>query len=168
MKEKEILYFSLISAFFLIILGYCTGGLISGGVNSNLTLSINYSQDNPGIMFFFLNNIKFFISISFLPFINLYFYIIQFISIGINISEIISLPFKFQFYILYRHLFFEVIAIMISIILSYRYIIDAKKLLNDIKIDWKKEGKMVAGAYLFILICTIIAAVLEGTANVAS
>ena len=167
MKEREILYFSLISAFFLMILGYCTGDLISGGVNSNFTLSINDTQENPGIIFFFINNIRFFIIISFLPFINLYLFIVQFLSIGINVSEIINLSLSTQFYILYRHLFFEIIAIIIAMLLSYRYIIDAKKLLNDIKVNWKKEAKIVALAYLLIFICTIIGAVLEGTANVA-
>lgn len=166
MKKREVLYFHLILAFFCMIIGYSASNLFNENLSNDFMLSINTAQENPGIIFFFTNNIRFFLMISILPFINLYLFIMQFLSIGFSISKIINISLLNQFFILYRHLFFEVIGIVLAILVSYRYVLYGKNLLNDVEIDWKKEAKFIGLIYLAIFICTMIGALLEGTSYV--
>lgn len=168
MKEREILYFHFILAFFCIIIGFYANEFINGTVNDNFTPNLVNMNDNPGILFFFKNNIMFFLIISIIPLINLYFFSVQFLSIGYSINNIINLSLSLQINILYRHLIFEIIAILLSILISYRYILVGRRLLKDIKINWKKEVKIMGILYLLIFIFTLIGAVLEGTSYVVS
>ena len=131
-------------------------------MNNGITEYVN----NPGIFFFFKHNLSFFMLMSVLPFINIIFFIFQFISLGSNINIASTLPFNTQFTILYRHLFFEVIALFTAIYISYIYYNLSKNILKDKYINWKNELLFLGLLYNLIIICTLIGAVLEGNANV--
>ena len=169
MKNKDVMYFHIILALFFIIIGSCLDNFLFENIKSikeNFMNISNKQRINPGVMFFFINNIKFFLLISILPFIGTIFFSIQFLTIGSTINQVIKFPFLYGFNLLYRHLIFEIIALFISIIISYKYWKCSKKILKDISINWKKEVLVLSIMYLIIILCTLIGAILEGTAVV--
>lgn len=78
-----------------------------------------------------------------------------------------NLSFENQFIFLYRHLFFEVIALFTAIIISYKLFGYGKDLLNDRKVDWNKRCKKILILYMILVISTLLGAILEGTVSVA-
>lgn len=169
MKKLDILYFYIVVGVFTLILGYYFSDYLYQD-SSNIITNINLANEkvNPGIIYFFKNNILFFIFLTIIPFINLYYFNVQFFSVGSSIHRIINLPINSQFEILYRHLIFEIIAIIISIIISYEFWNLSRYLLKDEKVNWKKEFIKITILYSIIIICTFIGAVLEGSVNVAN
>lgn len=169
MKSKDVIYFHIVIALFFLILSVYSSNFIfdkvsKGDFFNNSTLILN--NKNPGMLFFFKNNISFFLLVSIVPFFNCILFILQFISLGISIQSILHLPLKYQFVFLYRHLFFEIIALFTAIIISYKLFQYSKYLLNDKNVDWKKKGKKIVILYLILIISTLIGAILEGTVNV--
>lgn len=160
MKLKKIIVISLLS----ITLGFLTSNIIIGNFNvplsSDPTLLNNIN--NPGVLFFFKHNLSFFLTMTVLPLINIPIFIFQLIMTGVHINIIGELSFANQFNILFRHLFFEYIALVISVVVSFKNYIVLKDLhqnkINTLSINLKK----IFILYTFIIILTIIAARLEG------
>jgi len=177
-------------AIFSLMIGFCTGNLLMDGMNkmneaeSSSVLSANdtfenYEQEdtndmydslmntiNPGGMFFLKHNITFFLLMSVLPVINVAIMIIQIIITGLDIGFIQEFSFNTQFIFLYRHLFFEFIALIVAVSLGNKFLMAINMVIAKEEIKKRKLLFEVAISYALIIICTVIAAALEGSAHV--
>lgn len=172
MKKIDIMYFHIIISILFFIIGFYISDVIYQNIaNVGITTNslLNSEHSNPGIMFFFKNNIRFFLLVSIMPFINILFFSMQFINLGTSVQSMmdLNLSLDIQFQMLYRHGVFEIIALFLAILISYKLWNYTRDILNDKKRNWKKEMVIVGVMYLFITLCTFAGAILEGTVNVA-
>jgi len=169
-------------AMFSLIIGFSVGHLfnnemnkvvqaeISSNNNQFETPSDNYEMFmntiNPGGIFFFKHNIMFFLVLTILPIVNVVIMMLQIIVTGIDIGFIQDLSFDVQFMLLYRHLFFEFIALILAVSLGNKFLQNMNMVIVKQEINKRKLLFEVATYYSAIIICTIIAATLEGSAHV--
>lgn len=164
------IYFHVVISLFLIIVSVYTSDILFNEVSEvDFINNIGFvaENSNPGIAYFFKNNVLFFLLVSLTPFVNVILFVLQFINLGTTIQSIMNLSFENQFIFLYRHLFFEVIALFTAIIISYKLFGYGKDLLNDRKVDWNKRCKKILILYMILVISTLLGAILEGTVSVA-
>lgn len=115
------------------------------------------------------NNLSFFLIISILPIINILFVITQFGKLGVLVFNCKDMSFNMSFLILYRHTFFEIIALFIAIYISCNIFVYGKKYIDTEKSDedsYKNILIRIGISYLVMAIITIIGAYLEGHVNV--
>lgn len=161
MTPKEITLIYLLFALFFSLVGFVYADTTSESINFDFN-----GLEAPGIGFIFANNIGFFSLVCILPFLNFIMYAIQFLAIGNNVFQIQALPFEIQANLLYRHALFEVMALSISIYVSYEiYNALYDYLHNSIKAGRKTYVKIIL-SYVIIIILTLVGACLEGTINV--
>lgn len=122
--------------------------------------------DKPEIQFFFQHNIIFFLTISILPFINMFIVVIQLFLTGLQISLIQNLSLQMQFNLFYRHLIFEFLALFLAICVSYKIYLLLKDIHQVKRKGIKKRALIVLVFYAGILLSTMIAAILEGSIHV--
>lgn len=176
MKRIEYQKFYLVMSIFMLILGYQimvfmnrNGYLSSGGSTnieklSNFFAGSEYRFNSTGVLMIFLNNIKFFLLVSILPFVNFFVVLVQFFNVGIYIFNMRDVSILGQFNILYRHLIFEILALLIAVKLSYYIYGSLKKFIDfDTPINWKRFIKRLVFCYLSIVILTLCGALLEGS-----
>lgn len=162
MKIKNIVTISILT----ILITYLFTDILL--LNSNF-ITLPYMKGvvkNPGTLFFFKNNVVFFLVITILPYINFPILILQMASVGVQMRLIGGLSFEVQFNMLYRHLVFEFIALLISIYCSYYLKIILNKWHQKELTTTKKDMKILLLLYVLIISLTYIAALLEGGANV--
>lgn len=151
----------LIFALFFSLIGYMYADVTSESVEFDLS-----GLETPGIGFIFANNFGFFTLVCILPFFNSVIYAIQFLAIGNNIFQIHSLPIEVQKDLLYRHAIFEVIALSVSVYISY----ELYEALNGFLHNSIKPNKVIyikiIMSYILVIVLTITGACLEGTVNV--
>lgn len=162
LTPREIVLIYLGFALFFSLIGFIYADITSESIGVNLS-----GIEAPGIWFIFSNNIVFFSLVCVLPFVNFILYSAQFLGIGNNVFQIQSLPIEIQTTLLYRHAIFEVIALLMSIYISYEiYSIAHEYLHNSIKVTRKTFVKIFL-TYAILVVLTLIGAYLEGTVNVS-
>lgn len=174
MALKEIVSFHVVFAIFFGILGYISFSLLADNNVLEIKALINdydhvvAEQEKAGIIMIFLNNISFFSIVCVLPLINIIYLIVQFFNIGTYIYQIQELDLLQQFNLLYRHSIFEIVALIISIYISYSLLQMANTYLKSTVDDfpYRRKFKKVAIAYVLILILTLVGALLEGNVRV--
>lgn len=93
-------------------------------------------------------------------------YATQFLAIGNNIFQIHTLPMEVQSNLLYRHAIFEIVALSVSVYISYEiYRALYDYLHNSIKPSKKTYMKIIL-TYVIVVVLTLVGACLEGTVNV--
>lgn len=115
------------------------------------------------------NNALFFLMVSVLPIVNSVIFVPQFVSIGGHAHAIAHLPASAQFDLLYRHTAFEIVALLVSIWVSYRLLFAIRAYLRDPAADRASLGRALrplAVAYPLVLALTLVGALLEGNAVV--
>lgn len=153
--------FYLTFALFFSFIGYIYADITSKSIEFDFS-----GIEAPGIGFIFANNIGFFSLVCFLPFLNFIMYATQFLAIGNNAFRIHTFNIEIQANLLYRHAVFEIVALSISIYVSYEiYRVLHDYLHNSIKPN-KKTFKKLILLYIIIVVLTLIGACLEGTVNV--
>jgi hypothetical protein len=161
MTPKEIVLIYLIFALFFSLIGYIYADTTSESVEFDFS-----GIEAPGIGFIFANNIGFFSLVCVLPFFNFVMYATQFLAIGNNIFQIHALPMEVQSNLLYRHAIFEIVALSVSVYISYEvYRALYDYLHNSIKPS-KKTYMKIFLPYIIVVTLTLIGACLEGTVNV--
>lgn len=167
----EIVVFYIISSISLFIIGYVTYDLLvkSGIITINIAEDALHEVENVDGFLIFKNNILFFALISVLPIFNWFMVLAQFFQLGFFAFSISELSLRLQFLLLYRHTFFEILALFAAVYISQLGLTIGKKFVNNVDVEegyYKKSFIKIAWTYLFILIATVIGALLEGNVNV--
>lgn len=161
MTSRDITLIYLLFSLFFAFAGYLYADLTSASVSFDFS-----GIEAPGIGPIFANNIAFFSLICVTPFLNFAMSAFQFVAIGHNIFQIRELTFGLQAVLLYRHAVFEVIALMISVYISYEiYRILRDYLHKSIKPERKRWLRILI-CYAAVALLTLLGACLEGTVNV--
>jgi hypothetical protein len=174
MVLKEIISFHIVIAIFFVIIGYISFSLLADNNILEIKVLIHdykdvvAEQEKAGVVMIFLNNITFFSLVSFLPILNVIFLIVQFFNMGTYIYQIKDLSFLQQFTLLYRHSILEILALVISVYISYSLLKISNTYLNHSVYDfpYQKRFKQIALAYGVVLILTLMGALLEGNVRV--
>lgn len=163
LNPKQILLLYLVSALFVAFIGYFVSFKLWYVSDYDIT-----SAQNVGFIKIFENNILFFFLISVFPVINLVLFLFQFAGLGSNVYQIQKLSFQLQFKMLYRHTFFELIALFIAVYISYLIFYTAYDYLHDNKkkVNKKILIKKIIISYSAIVLCTVTGAILEGNMSV--
>ena len=83
-----------------------------------------------------------------------------------NIFQIHTLPMEVQSNLLYRHAIFEIVALSVSVYISYEIYRELYDYLhNSIKPSKKTYMKIIL-TYVIVVVLTLVGACLEGTVNV--
>ncbi|MDK8691689.1 hypothetical protein ACMZ78_05075 [Gardnerella swidsinskii] len=172
MRIKDILRVHILCAIALIIFGFFMQKMLNSYLslnsyffNNNL---VKITVTNNELVKIFCNNICLFSLVAITPVVNAIFFIFQFFVMGSVIYTIQHLSIQQQFILLFRHSIFEVLALLLSIYISYRLLI----LANDYTIDkittneTKRVLKHLLLIYFVIVIITFFGACLEWSANV--
>lgn len=161
MKSRELF---VVQSVLFVLCGYMLGMLLIPLLGNEWEMSDAFltQLDHPTMAFFFWHNIRYFLIISILPFINAILVPVQLGLTGIQLVTIRSLSFSLQFMLMYRHLFFEWLALIIAMFISYRWV-DWFKLLHarDYSLA-RREFVKLGIMYLLVLVFTAIGAYLEG------
>lgn len=174
-SEYDIL--EMISMYIIISLVSLVLGYIFSDIASTYNIIERYVYDNPmeeirNVISFMLlkNNLGFFLVISLLPIINILLVITQFVKLGILAFNCKDMTFYMRFIILYRHTFFEIIALFVAIYVSCNIITYGKKYIetenSEEEDNYKKILYRIGISYTVVIIVTVIGAYLEGHVNV--
>lgn len=161
MTSKEIILIYLVFALFFSLIGYIYADTTSESVEFDFS-----GIEAPGIGFIFANNIGFFSLVCILPFFNFAMYATQFLAIGNNVFQIHTLPMEIQSNLLYRHAVFEVIALSVSVYISYEIYTALYDYLHSSIKPGKRACVKIIISYAIVAVLTLIGACLEGTVNV--
>lgn len=170
---REILSFHLVVALFAGILGWVGHGavlaLVPAGSLAGTSGPIAVTPTVDDLLHILVNNACFFVLVSVLPIVNFVMFVPQFLSVGSHAHAIADLPLLEQFELLYRHTALEVVALLLSIVASYRLLLAVQEYLAQ---EGRNRSTLVACVrrtarlYPVILALTGVGALLEGTAHV--
>ena len=161
LSPRDITLIYLLFSLFFAFAGFLYADLTSDSVSFDFS-----GIEAPGIGPIFVNNIAFFSLICITPFLNFAMSAVQFVAIGNNIFQIRELPLGLQAVLLYRHAVFEVIALMLSVYISYEvYRILRDYLHKSIRPERKRWIRILI-CYAAVALLTLSGACLEGTVNV--
>ena len=129
---------------------------------------VGAEHQNAGVAKIFWNNITFFSIVSILPILNFLYFIIKFFNMGTYMYQVNELSFLQTFTLLYRHSIFEVIALILSIYISYALLQISNSYLNDFDrhFPYRKKFKQIAIVYIIVILLTLVGAFLEGNVGV--
>lgn len=167
MRLKEVMIFYCIISLFGLFLGYIIYdlGRQFNIIEVNQLFDSSILKETAGSSLIFKNNLLFFSVICIMPIVNIMIVIVQFFNLGSFIYICKGLSIELQFILLYRHTFFEIIAVFISVYISYLILLNGREYieaLNMVKGYYFKKVKYIGLLYLLVVILTCIGAVLEG------
>lgn len=167
----EIMCFYLVISLASLFVGYIIYDLctVYGVIEICVSEDAVSKVENVSVLMLLKNNIIFFCVVSVFPVINLLFVVMQFFQLGTLIYSCKDMNIFLQFVLLYRHTFFEIIALFIAIYISYIILIVGKQYINDVsidKVDYKKILRKIGFCYLIVVVATVIGALLEGNVHV--
>lgn len=139
------------------------------GTDHAASAPVRLASDSSETWFILGNNLAFFLVVSLLPVVNILMVIVQFASLGGLAFTIRDLPVDAQVDLLYRHTIFEVAALSVAVAISYLAFFAIKDYADSATRDTQgllRRLRVAARLYLVVLVCTIVGALLEGSAVV--
>ncbi len=167
----EVLRFHVALAVLSFAVGYMVPGALASpipGISGANPAALEVSAPHATGMIL-ANNLGFFLLVSLLPVLNVVTYCVQFFTIGALAQQIHQLPLQAQVDLLYRHTAFEIAALLLSLLVSYAFVLAAHEYVNQPVSDRALLGRrLLAGVRLYplIFVLTLVGALLEGSAVV--
>ena len=172
-RLTEIIFCYILCAAGCFLLGF----MLFDYLSAEHILDLNTAADTAekvravGSTMLFKNNILFFALTSVLPVLNILLVVVQFFQLGTTAYSIRGLSAGTQFVLLYRHTAFEIIALVLSVYISYRLLFMGLAYTQNQTVSkgfYKRSLKSVGIAYLFMTAATVIGALLEGNVHAYS
>lgn len=155
----------------LFVLGFVAQGALQQLLPAGSAVggSVDVTGSLPDLLHILRSNVGFFIMVSLLPVLNSVVVGQQLFTLGATAHQIHQLPLATQFDLLYRHTALEMIALFMAVRISYVFFFTIREYLRSdgsSKATLAARLKSTIPLYLVVVLCTVVGALLEGTANV--